>query len=62
MSGWVRNCSDGRVEAVFEGDEQAVTVMVEWCRVGPQRAVVTGVEVALEEPELLDGFRVAGGA
>jgi acylphosphatase len=48
------------VEAVFEGDPDAVETMVAWCRQGPQRAVVMKVEVALEQPESLDGFRVAG--
>jgi acylphosphatase len=48
------------VEAVFEGDPEAVDGMVAWCRSGPDRAVVMTVEVASEQPESLDGFRVAG--
>ena len=35
MSGWVRNRNDRRVEAVFEGDADAVLAMVTWCRIGP---------------------------
>ncbi|MGB8215716.1 MAG: acylphosphatase [Candidatus Methanoperedens sp.] len=48
LSGWVRNLQDGRVEAVFEGEEEKVEKMVEWCRKGPEYARVTGVEVIPE--------------
>ncbi len=44
VTGWVRNLSDGRVEAVFEGDEKAVQQVVSWCQQGPPNAYVTGVE------------------
>lgn len=49
LSGWVRNLADGRVEAVFEGDKEAVEKMVEWCRKGPEYAGVTGIEVVAED-------------
>jgi acylphosphatase len=57
VAGWVRNCSDGTVEAVFEGPRPAVERLVEWCRTGPPRARVDGVDVRWEEPEGLVGFR-----
>jgi acylphosphatase len=50
VKGWTRNLGDGRVEAVFEGDPDAVQRLVDWCRIGPPRAEVTGVEVHVEEP------------
>jgi acylphosphatase len=50
VSGWVRNCSDGSVEAVFEGSADAVGALVEWCRSGPARASVDDIEVSEEEP------------
>jgi acylphosphatase len=56
LAGWVRNIPDGRVEAVFEGAQEAVQAMVDWCRQGPSGARVTEVEVADEEPEGLDAF------
>ncbi len=45
VTGWVRNLWDGRVEAVFEGEEDAVRQMVQFTRQGPARARVTNVDV-----------------
>ena len=50
IAGWVRNCADGRVEAVFEGKEELVQKMIDWCHVGPQGALVRNVAVNWEEP------------
>jgi acylphosphatase len=49
LTGWVRNLADGRVEAVFEGEEGNVEKMVLWCRKGPQYARVEDVEAISEE-------------
>jgi len=49
---------DGSVEAVFEGPAAAVAQLVAWCRIGPPRADVTGIEVTEEPVEGLVGFRV----
>ena len=57
VTGWVRNCRDGRVEAVFEGEADAVGRMVDWCRHGPPRAVVTSVDISDEPPEDEPYFR-----
>jgi acylphosphatase len=54
VTGWVKNLDDGRVEAVFEGDEEAVQKMVEWCHEGSSAARVDDVEV--ERGEATDGF------
>ncbi len=45
IGGWVRNRSDGAVEAEFEGPTAAIERMVAWCREGPRRARVDNVEV-----------------
>lgn len=58
VDGWVRNLDDGRVEAVFEGTEDAVESMVEWCHTGSPAADVDDVEVSYEEPQGEDGFRI----
>ena len=49
VKGWVRNSPDGGVEAVFEGEEEAVKAMVEFCRHGPPHANVTNVDVTWEK-------------
>ena len=58
VAGWVRNRPDGTVEAVFEGDEEAVGAAVEFCRAGPRGAVVNRLETHDEPPEGLAGFTV----
>jgi acylphosphatase len=58
VAGWVRNRDDGAVEAVFEGDPDAVEALVEFCRSGPSRADVERVEAEEEQPDGLDGFEV----
>jgi acylphosphatase len=58
VAGWIRNRSDGAVEAVFEGDPERVEEMVDFSRHGPSRAEVAKVEVIDEEPEGLSGFEI----
>jgi acylphosphatase len=58
VAGWVRNRDDGAVEAVFEGDPDAVEALVEFCRSGPSRADVDSVDVTEEQPEGIEGFEV----
>ena len=58
VAGWVRNLPDGRVEAVFEGDRDAVDAMVTWCHEGPPRARVRAVELLDELPGADLGFKV----
>jgi acylphosphatase len=58
VAGWVRNCGDGTVEAVFEGPSDAVAALVDVCRAGPGHADVREVDVEPEEPEGLRGFEV----
>jgi acylphosphatase len=56
--GWVRNRPEGTVEAVFEGEPEAVEAMVAFCREGPRGAVVERLELHDEEPEGLRSFEV----
>ncbi len=41
VAGWVRNLPDEKVEAVFEGEEQSVEALLEFCRQGSRGAVIT---------------------
>jgi acylphosphatase len=58
VAGWITNRWDGAVEAVFEGDDDAVESLVRFMHQGPRGAEVEHVEVADEEPEGLAGFNV----
>jgi len=49
VNGWVKNLRDGRVEAVFEGEKEAVEKIIQFCKMGPPGAEVSGVEVKWEE-------------
>jgi acylphosphatase len=49
LTGWVRNVPDGRVEAVFEGEDTNVDKMLAWCQIGPPAACVQEV-IVNEEP------------
>ncbi|WP_114577611.1 acylphosphatase [Saliphagus sp. LR7] len=58
VSGWVRNLADGRVEAVFEGPEEGVDSMVEFCHEGSPAADVSDVAVEYGDPEGESGFEI----
>ena len=49
LKGWVRNCMDGTVEAVFEGDREKLDQMIEWCHRGPSQARVTSIHQRWDE-------------
>lgn len=64
VSGWVRNCTDGTVEALAVGSAQQVDALIEWAHAGPPGARVTEVvahDAPVPEP-LPDGFDIARGA
>jgi acylphosphatase len=58
VAGWAANRPDGTVEAVFEGQGEAVERLVELCRAGPGHAEVSQLDVADEQPEGLTDFDV----
>jgi acylphosphatase len=58
VAGWARNAPDGTVEAVFEGERDAVARLVSFCRIGPRGAQVDRVEATDEPPEGLRGFSI----
>jgi acylphosphatase len=60
VKGWVKNLDDGRVEAVFEGEESAVKALVEFSRKGPRGAFITDVKVEWEPSiEEFQSFEIA---
>lgn len=60
LGGYVRNRHDGSVEACFEGSDEHVDAMVEWCRLGPALARVDEVALHQEDPVGDMWFRVTG--
>jgi acylphosphatase len=59
VAGWVRNRSDGSVEALAQGQPEAVERFAAWCRCGPPLARVTEViATAMDEDELLRVFEM----
>ena len=46
------------MEAVFEGEPDAVAALVEWCGHGPRGADVASVDETSEEPEGVSGFEI----
>ena len=58
VTGWVRNTFEGTVEAVFEGEPEAVERLVAFMHQGPSGATVERIEVVPEEEEGLSGFAV----
>lgn len=58
VTGWVKNLSDGRVEAVFEGEKEDITEMLKFCNEGPEMAVVEEVDLEWEEPTGFGSFNI----
>ena len=50
VNGWVRNLSNGSVEACLEGDERAVDAVIAWCAFGPRIGKVDEVQIMKDAP------------
>jgi acylphosphatase len=58
VSGWIRNCPDGSVEAHLGGEENCVERMIERMRRGPSNAQVEDVSVEEAPVEDLGRFEL----
>jgi len=59
VSGWVRNTSDGKVEAVFQGEVDAVDDLISWCHQGSSMSDVSDVMVeSMDDDKAFDGFNI----
>lgn len=55
VAGWVKNLPNGDVQGCFEGEERDVLELIDWCRVGPDRAQVD--RVAVDRMEFTGEFK-----
>jgi acylphosphatase len=60
VQGWVKNLQDGRVEGVFEGQQDNVVAMLKWCYQGSPWAKVLKVEHQEETYLDEEGFEIVG--
>jgi acylphosphatase len=59
LAGWVRNCSDGAVETLVHGPDEAVKRMIEWLEHGPSSAIVSRIQVTPADGKVLpSGFKI----
>ena len=56
LNGWIRNCSDGTVEALVSGATKAVEEFIGLCMRGPAGAVVKNIDLYNVEPPAEKGF------
>ncbi len=56
IRGWVRNRTDGSVELLASGEDDAVSRLIAACREGPRASIVTDVAVADAEDDGSVGF------
>ena len=61
VTGWVRNTDDGHVEITASGSEEALQAYIDWCHLGPTRAVVHEVKVTPIPNQLFERFEVRRG-
>lgn len=58
INGTVRNLADGSVQVVCTGTEEQLNVLINWCREGPPRALVSHVERKEQDLQSFNGFSI----
>ena len=58
LRGWVKNTAEGHVEAIASGGEKAVQEFIEWCKRGPEKAVVANVWVTAIDEQSFPDFKI----
>lgn len=58
LTGWVRNLPSGEVELIAHGPEDILKRFADWCRQGPARAVVTGVDLSHIADQPFEKFKI----
>jgi acylphosphatase len=60
LTGWIKNKSNGNVEAIVTGEKNRVEMFIDWCKKGPENARVTEVSITDEEEIVFNNFFVKG--
>lgn len=58
ICGWIKNTPEGNVEALVTGDHEQIEKFIQWCKSGPDRAVVKDVNIQKQEFKEFDSFRI----
>lgn len=58
ISGWVRNCADGDVEGIAQGDDDQLNEFEKWLAVGPKYAAVSRVNSSVIRRERISNFQI----
>lgn len=58
LTGRVKNLRDGTVHILATGTKEQLDKLIEWCKIGPPRAMVTGVEVAVTDLQQFEHFSI----
>lgn len=61
LTGWVKNTTEGHVEAEVSGTESSIRAFIDWCKQGPPKAVVQKVIVTESEEKSFEGFTILRG-
>ena len=58
LSGWIRNTRDKKVEALITGADEDIQKFIEWCKHGPDKAVVEDVSITYQALQIFNRFEV----
>lgn len=58
IHGWIKNTSEGNVEAMVTGNTQQIEDFIKWCKSGPDRAVVEEVRIDKQKFREFDSFKI----
>jgi acylphosphatase len=58
VTGWIRNTEEGDVEITATASKEQLQKFIEWCKIGPRRAIVSGVEITHVEEANFKTFDV----
>lgn len=58
LSGQAKNLRDGNVHIIASGTQEQLAAFTDWCKKGPPRAVVAGVEISELPLKLFDHFMI----